>query len=173
LKDRSCGFGAYKHPGCRQRNCIVGGAVSKSVREKRLRVNRSESVDASLSLSVVWRSCRVGGRAGRLISDCGGGDRLESLIFAIVLMILMNLTVILMTLMNLTMILMIILTVRQEKWVENSATGALAVTRDIRIVMIFPRIQISRIVSADIIRIVVSVVNTGCCKSRAKGTLFT
>ena len=35
---------------------------------------------------------------------------------------------------------------RQEKWVENSATSALAVTRDhpdIRIVMKFPRIRIS------------------------------
>jgi hypothetical protein len=61
---------------------------------------------------------------------------------------------------------------RQEKWVENSATRALAVTRDhldgiqgeypdIRIVMKFPRIRISRMASADGIRIPVSVVNTG------------
>ena len=87
LKERSCGFGAYKHPGCKQRNCIVGGVVSKSVQENRPEVNRSESVDASLGFLVVQRSCRVGdsgGRVGRLISDCGGGDKLESLIFAIV-----------------------------------------------------------------------------------------
>jgi hypothetical protein len=54
---------------------------------------------------------------------------------------------------------------------ENSDTGALAVTRDylrilsvdiltIRIVVIFSRIRISRIVSEDSIRILVSVVNT-------------
>ena len=88
LKERSCGFGAYKHLGCKQRNCIVGGVVSKSVREKRPEVNRSESVDASLGILAVQRSCRVGdsggSRVGRLISDCGGGDKLESLIFAIV-----------------------------------------------------------------------------------------
>ena len=53
-------------------------------------------------------------QVGRLISDCGGRDRLESLIFAIVLM-LMNLTVILMIVMNLTMVLMIILTERDKK----------------------------------------------------------
>ena len=55
---------------------------------------------------------------------------------------------------------------------ENSDTGALAVTRDyprilsvdiltIRIVAIFSRIRISRILSEDTIRIPVSVVNTG------------
>jgi hypothetical protein len=92
LKERSCGFRAYKHPGCKQRNCTVGGVVSKSVRENRPEVNRSESVDASLGFLAVRRSCRVGdsvgdsvdGRVGRLISDRGGGDKLESLIFAIV-----------------------------------------------------------------------------------------
>jgi hypothetical protein len=61
---------------------------------------------------------------------------------------------------------------RQEKWVENSATGALVVTRDhpdgirgeyldIWIVMKFPQIRISRMASADGIQIPVSVVNTG------------
>jgi hypothetical protein len=88
LKERSCGFGAYKHPGCKQRNCIVGGVVSKSVRENRLEVNRSESVDASPGFLAVRRSCRVGdsgGKVGRFMSDRGGGDKLESLIFAIVL----------------------------------------------------------------------------------------
>ena len=99
LKERSCGFGTYKHPGCKQRSCTVGGVVSKSVQENRLEVNRSESVDASLGFLAVQRRCRVGdsrgGRVGRLISDRGGGDKLESLIFAIVLLILMNLTVIL------------------------------------------------------------------------------
>jgi hypothetical protein len=88
LKERSCGFSVYKHLSCKQRICTVGGVVSKSVRENRLKVNRSESVDASLDFSVVQRSCRVGdsrgGRVGRLISDRGGGDKLESLIFAIV-----------------------------------------------------------------------------------------
>jgi hypothetical protein len=88
LKERSCGFRAYKHPGCKQRNCTVGGVVSKSVRENRLEVNRLESVDASLGFLAVQRSCRVddsgGGRVGRLILDRGGGDKLESLIFAIV-----------------------------------------------------------------------------------------
>ena len=55
---------------------------------------------------------------------------------------------------------------------ENSDTGALAVTRDypqilsvdiltIRIVAIFSRIRISRILSENTIRIPVSVVNTG------------
>ena len=88
MKEISCGFGAYKHPGCKQRNCTVGGVVSKSVRENRPEVNRLESVDASLGFLVVRRSCRVGdsggSRVGRLISDRGGGDKLESLIFAIV-----------------------------------------------------------------------------------------
>ena len=87
LKERSCGFSAYKHLGCKQRICTVGGVVSKSVRENRLEVNRSELVDASLGFLVVRRSCRVGdsgGRAGRLISNRGGGDKLESLIFVIV-----------------------------------------------------------------------------------------
>jgi hypothetical protein len=88
LKERSCGFRAYKHPGCKQRNCKVGGVVSKSVRENRPEVNRSESVDASLGFLGVQRSCRVGdsrsGRVGRFISDRGGWDKLESLIFAIV-----------------------------------------------------------------------------------------
>jgi hypothetical protein len=87
--------------------------VSRSVRENRPNVNRSESVGASPGFLAVRRSCRVGdsggGRIGRLGSDGGGGDRLESLIFAIVLMILMNLIVILMILMNLTMILMILM----------------------------------------------------------------
>jgi hypothetical protein len=87
--------------------------VSKSVRENRLEVNRSELVDASLGFLAVRRSCRVGdsrgGRVGRLISDCGGRDKLESLIFAIVIMILMNLTVMLMILMNLTVTLMILM----------------------------------------------------------------
>src|SRR3984957_17123250 len=70
----------------------------------------------------------------------------------VMLMILMNLTVILMILMNLVMILIIVRD--KKKWVENSATGALAVTRDhpdgirrehpdIRIVMKCPRIRIS------------------------------
>ena len=56
---------------------------------------------------------------------------------------------------------------------ENSVTGGLAVTHDhpdgirgeypdIRIVMKFPRIRISRMASADDIRIPVSVVNTAC-----------
>jgi hypothetical protein len=98
VKERSCGFGAYKHPGCRQRNCIVGGVVSKSVRENKPRVNRLESVDASLGPVVVRRSCRVGdsggGRIGKFISDRGGDDKLEPLIFTIVLMILMNIAVI-------------------------------------------------------------------------------
>jgi hypothetical protein len=88
LKERSCSFGTYKHPGCKQRICTVRGVVSKSVQENRLEVNRLESVDASLDFLVVWRSCRVGdsgcGKVGRLISDRGGGDKLESLIFAIV-----------------------------------------------------------------------------------------
>ena len=88
MKEISCGFGAYKHPGCKQRICTVGGVVSKSVRENRPEVNRLESVDASLGFLAVRRSCRVGysggGRVGRLISDRGGGDKLESLIFAIV-----------------------------------------------------------------------------------------
>ena len=109
----------YKHPGCRQRNCIVGGVVSRSVRENKPSVNRLESVDARLGPLVVRRSCRVGdsggGRLGRLISDRGGGDRLESLIFATVSMILMNIVVILMIPMNLTMILMILLTVGDKK----------------------------------------------------------
>jgi hypothetical protein len=47
--------------------------------------------------------------AGRLSSEIGGGDRLEPLILAIRLIILMNLTIILMILMNLTMILMILM----------------------------------------------------------------
>ena len=127
MKERSCGFGAYKHPGCKQRNCTVGGMVSKSIQENRPEVNRSESVDASPGFLAVQRSCRVGdrrgGRVGRLISDCGGGDKPdELLIFAIVLLILINLIVILMILMSLTMvlmilimILMIILTVRDKK----------------------------------------------------------
>ena len=111
LKERSCGLGLYKHPGCRQCNCTVGGVVSRSVQENRPRVNRFELVDARGFLGV-QRSCRVsdsrGGRVGRLSSDAGGGDRLESLIFAVVLMKLMNLIVILIILMNLTMILMAI-----------------------------------------------------------------
>jgi hypothetical protein len=122
LKERSCGFRAYKHPGCKQCNCTVRGVVSKSVQENRPEVNRSESVNASLGFLAVQQSCRVGdsrgGRVGKLISDRGGGDKLESLIFAIVLLILMNLTVILMILISLTivlMILMIILTVRDKK----------------------------------------------------------
>jgi hypothetical protein len=92
-------------------------------------VNRLESVDARLGPLVVRRSCRVGdsrgGRLGRLISDRGGGDRLESLIFttismivmnvAVILMILINIVVILIIPMNLTMILMIILTVGDKK----------------------------------------------------------
>jgi hypothetical protein len=93
--------------------------VSRSVRENKPRVNRLESVDARLGPLVVRRSCRVGdsggGRLGRLISDRGGGDRLESLIFATVSMILMNIVVILMIPMNLTMILMILLTVGDKK----------------------------------------------------------
>ena len=109
VKERSCGFGVYKHPGCRQRNCIVGGVVSRSVRENKPRVNRLESVDASLGPLVVRRSYRVGdrggSRVGRFISDYGGDDKLEPLIFTIVLMILMNIVV----------ILMIILTVRDKK----------------------------------------------------------
>jgi hypothetical protein len=129
LKDKSCGFGVYKHLACRQRNCIVRGVVSKSVQENKLRANRSKSVNESLGFLAVQRSCRVsdirGGRVGKAISDQGGEDRLESLIFAIVLlilinltvilMILMNLTIVLMILMNLTMILIIILTVRDKK----------------------------------------------------------
>ena len=92
-------------------------------------MNRLELVDARLGPLVVQRSCRVGnsrgGRVGRLISDCGGRNRLESLIFitismilmniAVILMILMNIVVILMIPMNLTMILMIILTVGDKK----------------------------------------------------------
>ena len=88
MKERSCSFRAYKHPGCKQRNCIVGGVVSKSVWENRLEVNRLELVDASLGFLAVRRSCRVGdsgGKVGRFMSDRGGGDKLESLIFAIVL----------------------------------------------------------------------------------------
>jgi hypothetical protein len=111
--------------------------VSRSVRENRPKVNRSESVDASLGFWVVWRSCRVGDsrgcRVGRLSSDGGGGDRLESLIFAIELLILINLIVILMILISLTIILMIVLMVRENKsWWKTLYTGALAVTRDIR-----------------------------------------
>jgi hypothetical protein len=49
----------------------------------------------------------TGGRIGRLSSDIGGRDKLDSLIFAIVLIILMNLMMILMILMNLTIVLMI------------------------------------------------------------------
>ena len=45
---------------------------------------------------------RVGGRVGRLGSDIGGGDRLESLIFAVIIMILI---VILMILMIFTMLI--------------------------------------------------------------------
>jgi hypothetical protein len=82
-------------------------------------VNRLESVDASLGPLAVQRSCRVGdrggGKVGRFISDYGGEDKLEPLIFTIVLIILMNIVVILMILMNLTMILMIILTVGDKK----------------------------------------------------------
>jgi hypothetical protein len=52
----------------------------------------------------------------------GGPLGLESLIFAIVLV----------TLIELTVILMILLTGRQERSVENCDTGALAVTREIR-----------------------------------------
>jgi hypothetical protein len=64
---------------------------------------------------------------GRLGSDIEGGDRLESLILAMILMILMNLMMILMILMSLMMILMIILTVRDKKSrLENSDSGALA-----------------------------------------------
>ena len=78
----------YKHPGCRQRNCIVGGVVSRSVQENKPRANRLELVDARLGPLVVQRSCRVsdsrGSMVSRLISDRGGGDKLESLIFAIV-----------------------------------------------------------------------------------------
>jgi hypothetical protein len=88
LKERSCGFSVYKHPGYKQCNCTVRGVVSKSVQEDRLEVNRSELVDASLGFLIVQRSCRVsdsgGGRVGRLISNHRGGDKLESLIFAIV-----------------------------------------------------------------------------------------
>jgi hypothetical protein len=62
--------------------------VSENVRENRPEVNRLESVNASLGHLAVRRSCRVGdsggGRLGRLISDRGGGNKLESLIFAIV-----------------------------------------------------------------------------------------
>jgi hypothetical protein len=93
--------------------------VSSSIQENKLRVNRSESVDASLGFLAAWRSCRVGdsrgGRVGKHISDRGGEDRLESLIFKIVLIVLMNLIVILMILINLIMILMIILTIRDKK----------------------------------------------------------
>jgi hypothetical protein len=74
VKERSCGFRVYKHLGCRQRNCIVKGMVSRSVRENKPRVNRLELVVASLGPLVVRRSCRVvdrGGRVGRFISDCG------------------------------------------------------------------------------------------------------
>ena len=111
--------------------------VSRSVQENRPRANRSESVDESLGFLAVQRSCKGrvgdigGGRVGKAISDRGGEDRLESLIFGIVLLILMNLTVILMILMSLTMVLMIILTgKRQENQVENSDSSALAVTCD-------------------------------------------
>jgi hypothetical protein len=108
--------------------------VSSSVRENRLRVNRSESVDASLGFLAARRSCRVGdsrgGRVGRRISDRGGEDRLESLIFGIVLIVLMNLIVILITNEFNDDINDNINYKRQEKQVENSNTGALAVTRD-------------------------------------------
>jgi hypothetical protein len=82
-------------------------------------VNKSESVDARLGPLAVQRSCRVGDRGGdrvgRCISDCGGEDKLESLIFTIVLMMLMNIAVILMILMSIVVILMIILTVGDKK----------------------------------------------------------
>ena len=52
----------------------------------------------------------MGSRLGRLGSDIGGGDRLESLILAIILIILMNLIMILMILMSLIMILILIYT---------------------------------------------------------------
>jgi len=72
-------------------------------------VNKSELVNARLGPLAVQRSCKVGdrggGRVGKCISDCGGEDKLESLIFIIVLMMLMNIAV----------ILMIILTVRDKK----------------------------------------------------------
>jgi len=82
--------------------------VSRSVRENRPKVNRSESVDTSPGFWVVQRSCRVGDskgcRVGRLGSDGGGGDRLESLILMAILMILMTLII-------LTMILVLLITI--------------------------------------------------------------
>jgi hypothetical protein len=78
---------------------------------------------------------------------------------------------------NLIIHMMVINSRGQEKKVENSDTGALAVTRDyprilsvdiltIRIIAIFSRIRISRILSEDTIRIPVSVVNTAADSSR-------
>jgi hypothetical protein len=62
--------------------------VFKSVQENRLKANRLESVNTSLSFLAVQQSCRVGdsrgGKVGRFISNCRSRDRLESLIFAIV-----------------------------------------------------------------------------------------
>jgi hypothetical protein len=94
---------------------MVGGVVSRSVRENRPNVNRSESVDTSPGFWVVRRSCRVGDsrgcRVGRLGSDGGGGDRLESLILMAILMILIVILMILMTLIILTMILVLLITI--------------------------------------------------------------
>jgi hypothetical protein len=76
------------------------GLVSKSVRGNGPKVNRSESVDVRLGFVVVWRSSKVRdgvyGRAGRLGSDGGGGDRLGSLTLTAILMILMNLIILMM-----------------------------------------------------------------------------
>ena len=82
-------------------------------------MNRLESVGASLRPLAVQRSCKVGdrggSRVGRFISDCRGKDKLELLIFTIVLIILMNIAVILMILISIVVILMIILIVGDKK----------------------------------------------------------
>ena len=60
-------------------------------------LNNWESDLGSLGSDVVWRSWREGGasgKIGKLGSDIGGGDKLESLILAVELMILMNLLMI-------------------------------------------------------------------------------
>jgi hypothetical protein len=74
-----------------QDTCTVVGLVSKSVREKRLAVNSTDSASGSSSLCVrplspspspIGGIKGASGNIGRLGSDSGGGDsdRLESLI---------------------------------------------------------------------------------------------